>query len=107
MSDSELEYLSPSFDPNTLTVPRLRSILVRHNVTYPSSAKKAQLVEIFTEYVLPQSRKILNAQNRARRTSKGIENAEGSQITVAGGGEAGGGGGSAPRAPPRAGRGGA
>jgi hypothetical protein len=83
MSDSELEYLSPSFDPNSLTVPRLRSILVTHNVSYPSSAKKAQLIEIFTEHVLPQSRKILNARNRARRTSKGIENAEGSQITLA------------------------
>src|SRR5204862_3193614 len=87
MSDSELEYLSPSFDPNTLTVPRLRSILVAHNVPYPSSAKKAQLIEIFAENVLPKSRKILNARNRARRTSKGIENAEGSQITMEGGGE--------------------
>jgi hypothetical protein len=66
-------YLAPDFDPAALTVPRLRSILVAHNVTYPSSAKKGQLVDIFNEHVLPQARKIRNANARVKRTSKGIE----------------------------------
>lgn len=80
MSDTEsLDYLQTGFDPNSLTVPRLRSILVSHDIPYPASAKKPQLVEIFTEHVLPQSRKILAARSRARRTSKGITDADSSQ----------------------------
>ncbi|KAI0460231.1 Man1-Src1p-C-terminal domain-containing protein [Xylaria acuta] len=77
MSDPEsLDYLQPGFDPKSLTIPRLRSILVAHNVAYPSSAKKAQLVDIFNEQVVPQSKKILDARARAKRTSKGIFDAE-------------------------------
>ncbi|KAH8814949.1 Man1-Src1p-C-terminal domain-containing protein [Xylogone sp. PMI_703] len=79
-SDTEsLDYLQTGFDPATLTVPRLRSILVQYNISYPSNAKKAQLVEIFNSQVLPQSRRILAARARARRTSKGITNADDSE----------------------------
>jgi hypothetical protein len=84
MSDSDsLDYLQTGFDPSSLTVPRLRSILVSHNISYPSSAKKAQLIELFNENVVPQSRKILSARARARRTSKGITNADSYETTVA------------------------
>lgn len=80
MSDTDsLDYLQTGFDPSSLTVPRLRSILVSHDISYPSGAKKSQLIEIFVENVLPQSRKILSARARARRTSKGITDAESSQ----------------------------
>ena len=85
MSDTEsLDYLQTGFDPASLTVPRLRSILVSHSIPYPSSAKKPQLIEIFTENVLPQSRKILSARARARRTSKGITDADSQDSTIAG-----------------------
>ncbi|KAF2213683.1 hypothetical protein CERZMDRAFT_39412 [Cercospora zeae-maydis SCOH1-5] len=67
------KYLEPDFDPSTLTVPRLRSILVQHNVNYPSSAKKAQLIELFNSEVVPQARKIRTAAARVKRTSRGIE----------------------------------
>ena len=77
--DSELEYLTPGFDPATLTVARLRNILVSHDINYPSSAKKPQLIEIFLEKVVPQSRKILSSQARIRRTSKGITDVDSSQ----------------------------
>ncbi|KAI1390118.1 Man1-Src1p-C-terminal domain-containing protein [Hypoxylon trugodes] len=77
MSDSEsLDYLQPGFDAKTLTIPRLRSILVAHNIPYTSSAKKGQLVEIFNEKVAPQSKKILAARARAKRSSKGIVDAD-------------------------------
>ncbi|KAI1461689.1 Man1-Src1p-C-terminal domain-containing protein [Annulohypoxylon moriforme] len=77
MSDPEsLDYLQPGFDAKTLTVPRLRSILVAHNIPYSSSSKKGQLVEIFNEQVLPQSKKILAARAKAKRSSKGIVDAE-------------------------------
>jgi hypothetical protein len=83
MSDNEsqesLDYLQPGFDPTTLTVPKIRSILVTYNVNYPSAAKKAELVDIFTNEVLPQSRKILKERSRARRTSRGITNADRSE----------------------------
>ncbi|OOF99169.1 hypothetical protein ASPCADRAFT_204831 [Aspergillus carbonarius ITEM 5010] len=67
-----LEYLAPDFDLNSLTVPRLRSILVSHDVPYPASAKKAQLIGILEAEVLPQARKLLRERERVRRTSEGI-----------------------------------
>lgn len=85
--ETDLDYLAPHFDPSSLTVPRLRSILVSHSVDYPSSAKKAQLVEIFNENIVPQSRKILAARSRTKRTSKGITDAESSQDSVTTGNE--------------------
>lgn len=83
MSDTDsLDYLQEGFDPSSLTVPRLRSILVSHAVEYPSSAKKPQLIQIFTDNVLPQARKLLAVQARARRTSKGITDADSQDSTI-------------------------
>ncbi|KAH8675682.1 Man1-Src1p-C-terminal domain-containing protein [Xylariales sp. PMI_506] len=82
MADLEsLDYLEPGFDAKSLTMPRLRSILVAHNVNYPASAKKAQLVDIFNENVMPQAKKILAQRARAKRSSKGISDAEAAQDT--------------------------
>ncbi|EAW06694.1 putative sister chromatid separation protein (Src1) [Aspergillus clavatus NRRL 1] len=67
-----LDYLSADFDLNSLTVPRLRSILVSHDVPYPASAKKAQLIRILEEEVLPQAKKLLRERDRVKRTSAGI-----------------------------------
>lgn len=78
MSDTEVDYLQPDFDPASVTMPRLRSILVSHNVSYPATAKKAQLVEIFNENVAPQAKKILDRRARAKRSSMGITNADNS-----------------------------
>ncbi|KAI3320101.1 Man1-Src1p-C-terminal domain-containing protein [Xylariaceae sp. AK1471] len=76
MSDSEADYLQPGFDPKSLTIPRLRSILVAHNISYSSSAKKGQLVDIFNDQIVPQSKKILAARARAKRSSRGIFDAD-------------------------------
>lgn len=67
-----IEYLSPDFDLNSLTVPRLRSILVNHDIPYPASAKKTQLIRILEDEVLPHARRILREQERVKRTSEGI-----------------------------------
>ncbi|KAG9974162.1 hypothetical protein KCU78_g22991, partial [Aureobasidium melanogenum] len=72
MADDEYAYLQPDFDPSSLTVPRLRSILVAHNVAYPSSAKKSDLIAIFNSNVAPQARKLLNVQSRTVRSARGI-----------------------------------
>ncbi|KAI9053684.1 hypothetical protein LZ554_002638 [Drepanopeziza brunnea f. sp. 'monogermtubi'] len=83
MSDTEsLDYLQTGFEPSSLTVPRLRSILVSHDVAYPSGAKKPQLIQIFTDEVLPQARKILSTRARARRTSRGITDADSQDSTI-------------------------
>ncbi len=78
-TDDELAYLQPGFALSSLTVPKLRSILVSHDITYPSSAKKPQLIQLVEERVLPQSRKILNARAHTKRTSKGITDMPSSQ----------------------------
>ncbi|KIX96349.1 uncharacterized protein Z520_08127 [Fonsecaea multimorphosa CBS 102226] len=77
--EDELYFLQPGFDLNSLTIPRIRSILVAQNVHYPSSAKKSQLLEILEQEVLPQREKLLRAQARVRRTSKGITDVPSSQ----------------------------
>ncbi|KAI4153073.1 MAG: hypothetical protein LQ340_002528 [Diploschistes diacapsis] len=87
-SDDELEYLSPGFDPATLTVPRLRSILVSHDIEYSASSKKPQLIAIFNERLVPRARKILNARDKMKRTSSGITDVPSSrEASVAGGDE--------------------
>ena len=86
-SDAEVEYLSPNFDPNSLTVPRLRAVLVSHDINYPASAKKSQLIDIFSHELLPRSRKILAARSRIRRTSKGITDMPSSQESTVNGDE--------------------
>ncbi|MCJ1397692.1 inner nuclear membrane protein enriched at telomere/subtelomere region [Xylographa trunciseda] len=88
LSDDELEYLSPSFDPASLTVPKIRAIFVSHDIPYPSSAKKPQLIEIFNQQLVPKSRRILAARSRTSRTSRGITDMPSSQeSTVNGDGE--------------------
>lgn len=80
MSDTDsLDYLQTDFDPTSLTVPRLRSILVNYDISYPSTAKKAQLLKIFVDEILPQRGRILKERERARRSSRGILNANSRQ----------------------------
>lgn len=47
------------FNPNSLKIPQIKKILVFHNVSFPSSAKKAQLVEIFKAQISKNSSKLL------------------------------------------------
>lgn len=75
MSDDELFYLQPGFDLNSLTMASLRKILVAQDVPYPSSAKKAELVQIVSDEVLPKAQRLLSARARTKRTSKGITDA--------------------------------
>ena len=77
--EDELYYLSPSFDPASLTIPRLRNILISHDVQYPASAKKPQLVDLFTTEIKPKARKLLAARDKVRRTSRGITDMPSSQ----------------------------
>lgn len=83
----DLDYLEPGFDPNSLTVPKLRNVLVTHDVTYPSNAKKPQLVQLFNEEVIPQARKLLSARRRLKPSSRGIVDVPSSQASTVDEGE--------------------
>lgn len=80
-SSDEYYYLDPEFDPNQLTVPRLRSVLLKHNVQYPPSAKKSVLLDLFNDEVVPQSAKLLRSQARTKPSTRGIEDVPSSQET--------------------------
>ena len=72
----EEEYLQPNFDPTTLKVADLRRILIFHDVEFPSSAKKAQLVNLFLDNITPKTKTIVQAKSRGRgrpSSSKGIK----------------------------------
>ncbi|KAE9968346.1 hypothetical protein BLS_005896 [Venturia inaequalis] len=77
----DLDYLEPGFDPNSLTVPKLRNVLVTHDVTYPSNAKKPQLVQLFNEEVAPKANILLSARRRLKPSSKGIVDVPSSQAS--------------------------
>lgn len=78
MADAD-DYLQDGFNPRSVTIPRLRSILVTHNIDYPSTAKKTQLVDLVEQFVMPQVPKIRAQRARAKRSSLGIVNAGSAQ----------------------------
>ncbi|KAF3914761.1 hypothetical protein ABW20_dc0100391 [Dactylellina cionopaga] len=75
MEDEEY-YLQPGFDANTLKIPQIRSILLKHDIDYPSNVKKAKLVEIFDTVLAPQAPAILSRLGKVKASTKGIVNAE-------------------------------
>ena len=69
----DTEYLEPNFDPTRLRVPDLRRILLFHDVDFPSSAKKDQLVNLFLDEITPIAETILEQKRRVRLSCQGIE----------------------------------
>ncbi|WRT65160.1 uncharacterized protein IL334_002103 [Kwoniella shivajii] len=65
-------YLAEGFDPNSLRVPQLRSILLAHGQGYSSSAKKADLLQAFQEHVSSQAPALRAAVSNVRPSGKGI-----------------------------------
>ncbi|KAK6359827.1 inner nuclear membrane protein enriched at telomere/subtelomere region [Orbilia brochopaga] len=76
MDEDEFFYLQPGFDANSLTMPQIRSILLKHDIEYPSGVKKAKLVEIFDTALASQASSILKQHSKVKASSKGIVNAE-------------------------------
>jgi len=70
--DEEPAYLHPDFDPNSLKVPELRNLLLEYDVDYPSTAKKAVLVDLFNEHIVPRAQRIAKQRSRVRASSRGI-----------------------------------
>ncbi|KAJ2558050.1 inner nuclear membrane protein enriched at telomere/subtelomere region [Coemansia sp. RSA 1933] len=65
MSDNQ--YLEEGFDPTTLKVSSLRNILVKHEVEYPSNAKKSELVGLVEKKVLSKASKLRKEAKKQRR----------------------------------------
>lgn len=55
-------YLLPDFDPRLLRAADLRNILIFHDVDFPSSAKKATLVDLFLSNITPNAETILQGK---------------------------------------------
>ncbi|KAH4313029.1 hypothetical protein HBH64_012650 [Parastagonospora nodorum] len=74
MADARGEYwyFEPGVDASKITVPELRSILLKHGVNYPSSAKKPDLVRLFNDAVAPQAAQVKRQQARTKRSTRGI-----------------------------------
>ncbi|KAJ1961798.1 hypothetical protein GGI12_003040 [Dipsacomyces acuminosporus] len=69
-------YLEPGFDPSALKVSSIRNILVKHEVEYPSNAKKGELLGILQTSVLnkaPKLRKEARRQRRVKADGRDIE----------------------------------
>ncbi|SNX81517.1 related to SRC1 - involved in sister chromatid segregation [Melanopsichium pennsylvanicum] len=66
------DYMREGFDPNSLTMPQLRSILVEHQVDFSSAARKADLVEHFNQSVLPKTASIRKKNSSIVASGSGI-----------------------------------
>ncbi|KAJ2716459.1 hypothetical protein H4R19_000643 [Coemansia spiralis] len=65
---SSEQYLEEGFDPHSLKMSAIRSILLKHNVEYPSNAKKTELLALLQETVLARAPKL---RKEAKRRVKG------------------------------------
>ncbi|KAK9476214.1 Man1-Src1p-C-terminal domain-containing protein [Lipomyces japonicus] len=59
----DLSYLQPGFDPTNFRVPDLRRVLVFHEVYFPSTAKKAALVDLFNDHIASNAAQLLQDMN--------------------------------------------
>ncbi|KAJ2160614.1 hypothetical protein GGF46_002107 [Coemansia sp. RSA 552] len=81
------DYLDEGFDPQALKMSALRNLLVRHDVAYPSNAKKSELVEILQRRVLSKRsrlRKEARKQKKTRGDGRDIEQVAGTSAAGVG-----------------------
>lgn len=69
------EYLEPDFNPEKLTIPLLRNILLQHEITTNGSENKKVLISKFIQELKPKAADVLKERNNIQRSSIGIENA--------------------------------
>ncbi|KAJ2082566.1 inner nuclear membrane protein enriched at telomere/subtelomere region [Coemansia sp. RSA 988] len=61
------QYLEAGFDSQTLKMSTIRNILVKHNVEYPSNAKKGELLDILQTSVLDRATKLRKEAKKQKR----------------------------------------
>jgi hypothetical protein len=62
------DYLNEDFDPSTLTVPHLLSILTLHSIKYPTPYNKAKLVQTFNEQIKSRAQQLLSERLKRENT---------------------------------------
>lgn len=66
------EYLQPGYDVSKAKIPDIRSILLEHDIDYPSNATKNHLVDIFNEKIKPNAAELLKKYENIKPSSNGI-----------------------------------
>src|SRR4051812_5538203 len=73
---SNQDYFAKEFDLNKVTIKRLKEILNAHNIPYNDISRKAEFVQKFQEYVLPElqrkeekEQKVSTGQRTTKRKS--------------------------------------
>jgi hypothetical protein len=69
----EEEFLDPNFDPNSLTIARLKSALADAGVTLPMrQEKKPFYVDLFRTHISARADELLSARQHVRPSAAGI-----------------------------------
>ncbi|EPQ32256.1 uncharacterized protein PFL1_00453 [Pseudozyma flocculosa PF-1] len=66
------DYLAEGFDPNSLKMAQLRSLLFQHDVHPSSTARKADLVAEFNRHIAPLAPELRSRNNTVVASSSGI-----------------------------------
>ncbi|KAI8305206.1 hypothetical protein K4K59_012312 [Colletotrichum sp. SAR11_240] len=71
----DISYLHPSFNPTSLTIPKLRNLLSAHEVTYTKAKNKADLIQLFDANIVPRAAATIQAMSTVEKTDQGIVDA--------------------------------
>ncbi len=69
----EYHYLQAGFDPTSLKVADLRRIFFEFDVDFKSSAKKAELVQLFNDEIRSRSKELLQLRTRSSPSKNTVE----------------------------------
>ncbi len=72
------KYLEPGYDPHQLRVVDLKQLLDHYDIAYPSKARKAVLIEIFSDELIPKLRKENGRFDETKRNASPRKKAAGS-----------------------------
>ncbi|KAF4829885.1 hypothetical protein CGCSCA4_v014429 [Colletotrichum siamense] len=71
----DISYLQASFNPDSLTIPKLRNLLAAHEVNYTKAKNKSELIELFESNIVPKAVATIQAIGNIERTDEGIVDA--------------------------------
>ncbi|KAE9566211.1 hypothetical protein CGCF415_v014539 [Colletotrichum fructicola] len=71
----DISYLHPSFNPDCLTIPKLRNLLAAHEVNYTKAKNKSELIELFESNIVPKAVATIQAIGNIEKTDEGIVDA--------------------------------
>ncbi|KAA1069178.1 inner nuclear membrane protein enriched at telomere/subtelomere region [Puccinia graminis f. sp. tritici] len=66
------DWMHPEYNPNKLTIPMLRGVLIEHKIAYNASTKKPGLVELFNKKLKPMIPRLLKEHCTVEASPAGI-----------------------------------